>query len=365
LTPPLLFVSGEYPPDVGGVGDYTAQLRHALASAGWRSRVLTRRQVRHWDARALAWLLRAAPREGLVHIQFQAGAFDLLGDVCVMPWLLRRVRPRVRVLTTFHDVREPYLFPKAGRLRRAAVRFLATTSQAVIAADERDLLALGGAACRQYQVPIGPNIACAPGAGYDRAAFRSGLGLDADATAVVYFGLLNQSKGLDLLLDAFDLIAKARPGARLLLLGGAAGASDPTDRVTAARVRGRLAQLGERVVRTGWLPPEALSAYLLAGDVALLPYADGASPRRGSLLACAAHGLPIVSTQPASQAVADAVHAAPSTPPSLAAAVLEVANDPSLRERLRVAAQGLATRTAWPAIAAAHIQIYEDLRLPS
>ena len=78
---------------MGGVGDYTDRLRHALAAAGWPSSVLTRRQVRHWDARALAWLLRAAPRDGVVHIQFQAGAFDLLGDVCLMPSLLRRVRP--------------------------------------------------------------------------------------------------------------------------------------------------------------------------------------------------------------------------------------------------------------------------------
>jgi glycosyltransferase involved in cell wall biosynthesis len=182
--------------------------------------------------------------------------------------------------------------------------------------------------------------------------------------AIVYFGLLNQSKGLDLLLDAFDQILEERPSARLLLLGGEAGASDPTDHVTAARVRGRLDRLAERVVRTGWLPPQMLSKYLLAGDVALLPYVDGASPRRGSLLACAAHGLPIVSTQPASRAVADAVHAVPANATSLAAAVLNVNDDEALRDRLRATSQALTTRTAWPAIAAAHIRIYEGL-LPS
>lgn len=364
MSPPLLFVSGEYPPDVGGVGDYTDRLRQALGSLDWPSRVLTRHQVRHWDARALVWLLRAAPRNGVVHIQFQAGAFDLLGDVCVMPLVLRRVRPRVRVVTTFHDVQVPYLFPRAGRLRRAAVKLLAAFSHAVIAADERDLEALGVPSCRQHQVPIGSNIACAPGDGFDRAAFRTGLGLAADAVAILYFGLLNQSKGLDLLLDAFDLIVNERPSARLLLLGGEAGASDPTDSVTAARVRGRLDRLADRVVRTGWLPPPMLSRYLLAGDVALLPYADGASPRRGSLLACAAHGLPIVSTQPASRAVADAVHAVAPDAATLAAAVLEIADAASLAARLRAASQALTARTAWPAIAAAHVKIYDTLRAP-
>jgi glycosyltransferase involved in cell wall biosynthesis len=361
VTPPLLFVSGEYPPDVGGVGDFTDRLRDALASQGWQSSVLSRRQVRHWDARAIAWLLRTAPRHGLVHIQFQAAAYDLLGDVCVMPTILRRFRPRVRVVTTFHDVRVPYLFPKAGGWRLAAVKLLAATSHAVVAADERDLESLGGRSCRQHQVPIGPNIACEPGAAYDRTAFRTSLGLNADSLAIVYFGLLNHSKGLGLLLDAFDRILRELPSARLLLLGGETGASDPTDRLTAASVGDRLDRLGERVVRTGWLHPQPLSRYMLAGDVALLPYIDGASPRRGSLLACAEHGLPIVSTQPASQAVADAVQAVPADAAKLASAVLELAQTPSLSARLRHAAAALATNTSWSRIADKHIKIYESL----
>jgi len=358
---PLLFVSGEYPPDVGGVGDYTAHLRTSLqAFEGRESSVLTRRHVRHWDARALVWLLRTAPRQGIVHIQFQAGAFDLLGDVCLMPSLLRRTRPRVKVVTTFHDVRVPYLFPRAGSVRRAAVQLLARTSHAVIAADERDLHWLRTARQKE-QIPIGPNIACQPGQGYDRHAFRAALGLEADTLAIVYFGLLNQSKGLDLLLEAFERISKQRPGARLLLLGGETGASDPTDRLTAARLAGRLDRLAGNVVRTGWLPPEALSAHLLAGDVALLPYVDGASPRRGSLLACAEHGLPIVSTEPVSRAVADAVQPVPADAGSLATAALEVASDPALTSRLRTASRALAARTSWPAIAAAHARLYEAL----
>ncbi len=37
--PKVLFVSGEYPPLPGGVGDYTANLRLALAAMGARSRL--------------------------------------------------------------------------------------------------------------------------------------------------------------------------------------------------------------------------------------------------------------------------------------------------------------------------------------
>ncbi len=369
MTTPLLFISGEYPPDVGGVGDYTEHLRHALTVLGWPSGVLSRRHVRRWDARSLVALVRAAPRSGAVHIQYQAGAYDLLGDVCLMPSVLRRFRPRTRVVTTFHDARPPYLFPKAGRWREAAVRLLARTSHGVVAADARDLTALGGPSPRHHHVPIGPNVLCTPPTGYDRLAFRSALGFVPETLVLVYFGLRNASKGLDVLLDAVNHVVASRPNARLMLLGGDVGASDPTDRATADRLRQRLDpairepgdSLREHVLQTGWLPPDQLSGHLLAADIALLPYADGASPRRGSLLACAEHGLPIVSTLPAAPEVADAVHAVPPDPHRLAEAVVHLAQTPPAAAHLRISAKALAARTAWPRIAQNHVQIYEHL----
>jgi glycosyltransferase involved in cell wall biosynthesis len=350
---PLLFVSGEYPPDVGGIADYTHRLREALAQCGWSSRVLSRADVGRWDLRALFALSRVAPRRGIVHIQYQPAAFDLLGDVCLMPTLLHRVRPRVKVVTTFHDARVPYLFPKAGSLRRIAVQLLARSSDAVIAADEGDLRTIG---VLGFDVPIGSNVDCAPPDDYDRAEFRrSRLGTDDDTLVVAYFGLLNSTKGLDLLFDAFTRIASQHPDARLVLLGGDIGASDPTNAATAARVRSRLTR---SVVHTGWLPPRELSAYLLASDVALLPYTDGASARRGSLLACAAHGLPIVSTLPAAPEVADAILAVEPTAAALANAVLSAATE---RARWRAASGALTQRHSWVAIAREHAAIYAGL----
>jgi glycosyltransferase involved in cell wall biosynthesis len=358
----ILFVSGEYPPDVGGVGDYTARLRSELANLDWPSRVLSRKQVGRWDARALPWLLRTAPRGGIVHIQFQAGAFDLLGDACLMPALVRLTRPRARVATTFHDTRPPYLFPRAGRrLRQQAVRFLARTSHAVIAADQRDLLETDGPSPRHHVVPIGSNVACAPPPDFSRLAFRSRLGLGPDTLAVVYFGLLNASKGLDMLLEAFERLCGRRPDSRLLLLGGGVGASDPTNRSTANRLWPRVERLGSRVVRPGWLAPTDLSAYLLSGDVAVLPYIDGASPRRGSLLACAEHGLPILSTLPAAPDVAPHIEAVAPDAAALAEAVLRIDADPAMAARLRQVSRELAARVSWPSIAATHVRIYERL----
>ncbi len=357
----IQFVSGEYPPDIGGVGDYTVNLRRALAVLGWRSSIVSRREIRHWDVRAPLWFLRNAPRTGIVHIQFEPAAFDLLGDICLLPLLLRRWRPRVHVVTTFHDTRVPYLFPRAGSLRRRAVRLLAQTSHAVIAADQRDLVQLGGPSVKHFHVPIGSNVACEPPEGYSRSAFRQvSLGLGPDDLAVVYFGLLNASKGLDLLLHTFALLRDRCPRTRLILVGGVFGASDKTDRFTATQVEARIHQLRLEgsVVRTGWLASADVSAYLLAADVALLPYRDGASGRRGSLLACAGHCLPIVTTQPAAEEVAGFVRAVDQDPRALADALLEVARTSG---PLREASKALADEVSWPRIATRHIAIYDQL----
>ena len=365
-----MLVTGEYPPDVGGLADYTASLRRALAERGLEVEVLTRRRpaspepgvhrlVDRWDARCLADLVRRAPRGGIVHIQLQAAAFDLLGDICLAPLLLRS---RARVVTTFHDARVPYLFPKAGPLRQIVPRLMARASAAVLASDARDLRALRAPPARSYVVPIGSNVPCEPPLGYQREAFRDQLGLRPDDLGVAYFGLLNASKGLTTLLAAWQRVLEAEPRARLLLLGGSIGASDPTDRRTADQVTRELVRFGQSVVRTGYLAPPDLSAYLLAADVALLPYADGASLRRGSLLACAAHGLPIVTTAPAAAGLDQVVLAeVAGEAEALAQAVLRVGREADLRERLRRSAARLAQKATWYHIADQHVRIYRSL----
>jgi glycosyltransferase involved in cell wall biosynthesis len=357
---------------VGGVADYTLRLRAALDGYGWPSSVLTTRRgssttsihrcVRRWNMHSLLWLLRIAPRTGIVHIQYQPAAFDLLGAVCLMPLVLRLTHGGIRVVTTFHDTRVPYLFPKAGRLRLGSVRLLARSSHAVLAAEEQDLRALAGPPSRKHQVPIGPNVGCYPVPRHEREALRARLGVPAGGLCIVYFGLLNASKGLDTLLGAFEEVLRREPKALLLLLGGEVGASDLTDRTTAAIIRPQLERFGDRVVRTGYLRPAELSAHLLAGDVAALPYRDGASARRGSLLACAEHSLPIVSTLPATPTVANAVRAVPpGDPVALAHATLELAGDPHTQAELRRAARRLAERCSWPRIVERHVSIYAGL----
>jgi glycosyltransferase involved in cell wall biosynthesis len=116
------------------------------------------------------------------------------------------------------------------------------------------------------------------------------------------------------------------------------------------------------VIRPGYLSNQDVSAHLRAADIAVLPYVDGASPRRGSLLACATNGLPIVSTEPVSRAVADAVLAVPAGDASaLSAAVLDLAEDSARLSSLKAGSAALTESCSWPRIARQHLEIYREL----
>ena len=126
----ILFVTGEYPPMIGGVGDYTANLRAALNEVGVRSAVVSGGQasgaevfhVPNWGFRSMRVVASHARlvQADIVHIQYQAGAFGMHPAVNLIPEYLRRSLNRP-VVTTFHDLLPPFLFPKAGSLRSAVV----------------------------------------------------------------------------------------------------------------------------------------------------------------------------------------------------------------------------------------------------
>ncbi|HVB64658.1 MAG TPA: glycosyltransferase, partial [Nitrolancea sp.] len=138
MNGPVLIVSAEYPPMHGGIGDYTARLVSALAGNGWHARILTSEAARSEDPRVLAqvhrwnWDITDQIREALestqaelLHIQYQTGAYGMHPAINFVP---KRLGNRDRVLpvvTTFHDLLPPYLFPKAGPAREWVTRALA------------------------------------------------------------------------------------------------------------------------------------------------------------------------------------------------------------------------------------------------
>ena len=391
----IAMVTGEYPPAIGGVGDYTRQLARALIARGhWVSVLCGASDERGpapdeptlistgsaWNWQTLRRVLRMS-RElapALVHIQYQAGAYGMHPAINLLPTLLRRLPNRPCIVVTAHDLRLPYLFPKADLLRAWLTKRFFEAADAVIVTNAEDERRLGGlepadrtlfsprAAIRTpvYRIPIGSNINVAPPADYDRMVWREQRGMTPDDVLVGYFGLLSRTKGV---LELVQAIADLPSRYKLVIIGGAA--PQPDDERYAAEVRSYIAAhgLGERVQMTGSCAEDVVSGWLLGADMVALPFHDGASYRRGSLLAALAHGVPIITTTPAAPLdppLVGHVHAvlAPRTAPmELRAAIERVSTDATLRELLITEGPALASRFSWPDIAARHETVYYTL----
>lgn len=375
-------VTGEYPPLRGGVGDYTQALAGALAARGLDVHVITTTRAQaprvgpaptlhpaipNWGWQSL-WRVRALARRlglDMLNVQYQAAAYGLSAPIHFLPRMAR-----IPVVATFHDLRIPYLFPMARRLRAAAVTHLARTAAGVIVTnpgDEAELRRRGGVR-RLVQIPIGSNIEPAPPAGYDREAWRAQLGLGQRDFLLGYFGFLNASKGGDTLLSALAVLVNDRKArVRLLLIGGETGSSDATDAAFAAQLERQIQRndLETAIVRTGFVSAGAVSGHLLACDAVALPYRDGASWRRGSLLAALAHGCAVITTTPAEPLpeLRDGENirlVPPESAPALVLAVTQLLEAPELRARMGAMARAVAARFGWEAIAARAEAFYRE-----
>jgi len=274
------------------------------------------------------------------------------------------------LLVTYHDVKVPYLFPKAGRLRPWITQFIARHCDAAIVTNEEDRQWLAQYRFRRGPVliPIGSNIDATLPMGYDRDRQRAHWGYGPDDVVLGYFGFLNESKGGETLIRVLDALVKCGYNGKLLMIGGKLGSSDPTNVAYAERVGGLIETLGlsNRIQWTGFTPNEEVSANLMAADICVLPYRDGASFRRGSFMAALAHGRPIVTTVPQvnlpelvdgeniALAPVDDVDA-------LAARVAALIDDPQQRERLGVGAKALSRQFEWEVIARQTMEVYRAL----
>ena len=384
-------VTGEFPPLEGGVGAFTEQLARALAARGHEVHVITSKRARppgaprqltavfepvaldygllhprigRWRWPSLSTIADIVLRYELqvVNVQYQAAAYNMRAvAVHFLPWRLRGVAPTV---VTFHDLRVPYLFPKAGGLRQAAVRGLARRAAGGIATNAADLAVLRGwTDAPLRQIPIGSNIDAYEPHHVEIAEVRDGLGLSEGDLLLGYFGFLNETKGADTLLDA---LAQLDGHYHLVFIGGQTGASDPrNNEAFLGGLRGQIERLGlgGRVHWTGFLSPGRVSAHLAAADLMVMPYRDGVSLRRGTLMAVLAHGRPLVTTAPATP-TPELRHGEnvwlvrPDDATALAGAITALAADPTRRGQLGRGAREVAGLFDWGRIAGLTADFY-------
>ena len=304
-------LTGEYPPQPGGVSTYTRQVACGLADAGdevvvWappveepdrvdRS-VTVKRLPDTFGARSLRTLdaaLNAEQSPARVLVQYVPHAFGWKGaNVPFCRWLASRTRDTRWVM--FHEVAFPF-DPRQSPLRNALAAANRVMARTLVRSASRVFVSIPGWRAMLEPLASGP---CAPA----WLPVPSGISVAGDLAAVQsvrahvgaghpivgHFG--THSNAIRELLLRVVLPIAASTDCRLLLIG-------PGSPQVRNELLARDATLDGRVFSTGALSETEVSSHLQACDLLLQPYPDGLSTRRTSAMAALAHGVALASTR--------------------------------------------------------------------
>jgi glycosyltransferase involved in cell wall biosynthesis len=222
------------------------------------------------------------------------------------------------------------LLPRQPRRRRVICQTL-QAADAVFTVS-RDLqektVALGVAAKRVHVVYQGVDESFCPG---DATVARQAVGLPADRPVALWVGKMVPVKGLDVLLNAFAVVAAANPAALLVLVGHGPDRGAVEQQVKTLR-------LTDRVRLAGAVHSEQLPDWYRAADVTVLSsHSEGIPNVLRESLACGTPyvatrvgGIAELSSDPANRLVP------PGDPAALAQAMLQ-----ALAARERIAADAV------------------------
>jgi glycosyltransferase involved in cell wall biosynthesis len=170
---------------------------------------------------------------------------------------------------------------------------------------------------------------------------------------VLFVGTLEPRKAVPVLVAAFDRVAGAQRELSLVLAGRPGWGTDAVE----GAVRG--ARFGDRVIRTGYVPDEAVPALLRRAAVVAYPaLEEGFGLPALEALACAAPLVTTAGTAMAEVAGDAAVLVTPGSVPELADALEEVVSGRGDLEGRRRLGLEVAAAHTWEASAAHHVSAY-------
>jgi hypothetical protein len=258
---------------VNAIDEYSRNLVDALGAIGVDARYV---------CDGLSSLHATQPRPVWVLLQYSPFGYGRWGFA---PYLVRdAVRLRRRGVSLALMVHEAWMTMTdwrtvaMGLWQRAQLRALLRTVDRVVTSTEALAVELDHGATH---LPIASNIRPVDAS---RAVARGHLGLNGKL-AVALFGRGHPTRAIDHAEAAIAALSRALGADEIAILNLGAGAPQLT------------VPSGVEVLNTGWLAPDELSLRLLASDLALLPFTDGVSTRRTTLMAALAHGLAVVGSR--------------------------------------------------------------------
>lgn len=315
------------------IADYAELLAEALREAGVEVLLVVREGWGARDWRGLRGELRAW-RPDFVHIQYPSAAFG-------QGFVPQALAGEFRSMVTLHEG-EAY-GPIVGRQR--VLPYYLFSRRLVFATEHERAYAVHWAPWvrrKSTVIPIASNIAARP----EEVRTRN---------EVLSFSAIVPHRGIEQLIEMARLIQARGLPWRVRLIGGHLRGFERYE----ARLREETAGLPFEWL--GRLPADEVAAEIGRAGVMYLPYPDGASERRATLLAAFGGGAAVVTSTGARTTPGIRAAIAPAeTPEEALGAIAHLFEDDAERARLSGAGLAYAAPFTWERIAAAHVSLYKD-----
>jgi len=304
VSRPILVVSDLLPPKRGGLADHTLMLARGLAQhrpvtvltspgADLQAGFTVRPTARSWhDLRGLREEFARIPRETQILWQYVPHMYGrggvnwtlprLMADLAQQGWPQMVLAHEIMADPSWNPVRAWYVWNQRRQwsaiLRHADIVPIGCSRWVEDWGRWRP-----GIASKLFTLPSPCNIPVVPTTDDHRARWRQELGLPPDIPVLAYFGTLNPSKQLDWILGGWEECHRRGLDVAFVIIGASPKLSVPPEKASRFRT-------------LGYLPEEPASKALSAVDVLALPFIDGISERRGSIMAGLCHGVTVAST---------------------------------------------------------------------
>jgi len=139
-------------------------------------------------------------------------------------------------------------------------------------------------------VPHGNFDIYLPEVEFDIVELRKTLEIKREDNVILFFGFIREYKGLDILLDAFELSASKDPGLKLLIAGSVQKKLEQfyLDKIDQSEFKDRI------IFHSGYIPKEKVAIYFSSADVVILPYKE--IDHSGIIHLAYSFGKPVIAT---------------------------------------------------------------------
>jgi glycosyltransferase involved in cell wall biosynthesis len=295
----IVQVTGSFPPQHCGVGDYTERLALALSRRGLEVAVLTStasgassagreprvlRRMPDWQLRRLPMLLRflRGEKPDVVHLQYPTRGYGRGLLPMFLPMCLSLLG--YRLVQTWHEEMRARHWPEF-LLKALAPSALVVVRPSFLAHLPALFQRMLGRRTLHF-IANGSPLPTSNPATADRAALREGW-LQGARRLVVFSGFIMPGKGVELLFEIAD------PGTDRLVIAGECVDEGLRALIESKRDAG---PWNGRVTLPGFLPPDELALLLSLADAVVLPFRAGGGVWNSSIHGAAAQGSFVLST---------------------------------------------------------------------